>query len=121
MTADKNTGTADDEDLIKPNRTNLDYDEQNEHMDNAFMPLRTDQVIHQQQQLPPTKHIDILQQKRIADQLDKMCPMCGKIYSSSSSFELFQDHVESHFIDDSDLDLSIEKNYELISNSVGNF
>lgn len=63
--------------------------------------------------------IDISQQKRIADCIDKMCPMCGKVYSNVSSFELFQDHVESHFIDDTDLDLSIEKNFEFMSNTIG--
>lgn len=65
--------------------------------------------------------IDIKQQKRIADYIDKMCPMCGKVYSNASSFELFQDHVESHFIDDTDLDLSVEKNFEFVSNTVGPF
>lgn len=63
--------------------------------------------------------IDITQQKRIADYIDKMCPMCGKVYSNASSFELFQDHVESHFIDDTDLDLSVDKNFEFVSNTAG--
>lgn len=66
-------------------------------------------------------HIDFLEQKRIADTLDKMCPMCGKMYTNSTTFDDFQEHVESHFIDDSDLDVSLEKNYEFISHTVGNF
>lgn len=65
--------------------------------------------------------MDILQQKRIADSIDKMCPMCGEVYTSVASFELFRDHVESHFIDDSELDMSVEKHYEFVSNTVGNF
>lgn len=69
----------------------------------------------------PTVHIDFLEQKRKADRVDKMCPMCAKVYSSSSTFDDFQDHVESHFIDDSELDVSIDKNFEFISHQVGNF
>lgn len=69
----------------------------------------------------PTVHIDFLEQKRVADTVDKMCPMCAKVYSSSSTFDDFQDHVESHFIDDSDLDGSIDKNFEIVSHVVGNF
>lgn len=47
----------------------------------------------------------------------RTCPMCGKHYSKSEDFEIFQRHVEWHFIDDSnnETDLSIEKNYEMIS------
>lgn len=69
----------------------------------------------------PTVHIDFLEQKRVADTVDKMCPMCAKVYSSSSTFDDFQDHVESHFIDDSELDGSIDKNFEIVSHVVGNF
>lgn len=105
--------------LKQPKRTNhtdTDTDEQPfERCDNAFMPN------HSVKQITHSNRIDILQQKRNADSLDKMCPMCGRIYSSSASFEIFQDHVESHFIDDTELDLSVEKNYEFISNTVGNF
>lgn len=125
ITVDKNLGTQDDIDATelfkhqkRTNYTDTDSDvdhQQFERSDNAFMP------IHSVEQTTPSNRIDILQQKRIADSLDKMCPMCGKIYSSSASFEIFQDHVESHFIDDTDLDLSVEKNYEFISNTVGNF
>lgn len=77
----------------------------------AFIPIKPDQ----------SNAIDISQQKRIADCIDKMCPMCGKIYSNALSFEIFQDHVESHFIDDTDIDLSVEKNFEFVSNTVGPF
>lgn len=65
--------------------------------------------------------IDILEQKKIAGCIDKMCPMCGKVYSNAISFEIFQDHVESHFIDDTELDLSVEKNFEFVSNTIGQF
>ncbi|XP_055698433.1 protein spindle-F isoform X2 [Phlebotomus papatasi] len=60
--------------------------------------------------------IDFLEQKRLADVLDKMCPMCGKIYSTTSKFEEFQEHVESHFVDENEMDLSLERNYEIVSN-----
>ncbi|XP_055321628.1 protein spindle-F [Sitodiplosis mosellana] len=78
----------------------------------AFIPIKPDNQ---------SDAVDITQQKKIADCMDKMCPMCGKVYSNVSSFELFQDHVESHFIDDTDLDLSVEKNFEFVSNTVGQF
>lgn len=84
---------------------------------NAFMPIKPDASNNS---TAPTV-IDISQQKRIADCIDKMCPMCGAIYTNDASFEVFQDHVESHFIDDTDLDLSVEKNFEFISNTVGQF
>lgn len=77
----------------------------------AFMPIQPEQRMR----------IDILEEKRMADCLDKMCPMCGKIYSNTATFEVFQEHVESHFIDDSELDMSVEKNFEFVSNTVGNF
>lgn len=65
--------------------------------------------------------IDFVEEKRVADCIDKMCPMCGKVYSGGIKFDDFRDHVESHFIDDSDLDTSVERNYEIISHAVGNF
>lgn len=68
-----------------------------------------------------TVHIDFLEQKRKADGMDKLCPMCARVYSSSSTFDDFQEHVESHFIDDSELDVSIDRNFEIISHQVGNF
>lgn len=77
----------------------------------AFMPIQPEQ----------RTRIDILQEKRMADCVDKMCPMCGEIYSNAATFEVFQEHVESHFIDDTELDMSVEKNFEFVSNAVGNF
>lgn len=71
---------------------------------------------------PVTKLIDFLDQKRRADSLEKMCPMCARIYNHAESFDVFQEHVESHFIDDSDmLDASLEKNFEMVSHTVGDF
>lgn len=84
----------------------------------AFMPIKPDAS---NSSSTATTVIDISQQKRIADRIDKMCPMCGKVYTTDASFEVFQDHVESHFIDDTDLDLSVEKNFEFLSNTVGQF
>lgn len=80
--------------------------------------------------VPPTteteattlKYVNILQEKIKADALDKMCPMCGKIYVKNVPFDDFQEHVESHFIDaDNELDLSLDRTYEYISQTVGNF
>jgi len=66
--------------------------------------------------------IDLTEQKRAADKADKICPMCGKFYTQEILFEEFQEHVESHFRDDSDLEqLSIDHAFELVSHSVGNF
>lgn len=68
------------------------------------------------------KYVNILQDKIKADALDKMCPMCGKIYVKNIPFDDFQEHVESHFIgDDTELDLSLDRTYEYISQTVGNF
>jgi hypothetical protein len=48
--------------------------------------------------------------------------MCGKFYTQNILFEEFQEHVESHFRDDGDIEqLSLEHNFELVSQSVGNF
>lgn len=47
--------------------------------------------------------------------------MCGKCYKKSEDFEIFQRHVEWHFIDDNELDLSIDKNYDMISHTAQNF
>lgn len=121
-TVDKSVETTDeynDSSRYQPNDQRLNRNRQNSNTDDdelvcddaAFMPIRPDQ----------TNRIDILQQKRDADSLDKMCPMCGNIYSSIVSFQMFQDHVESHFIDDTDLDMSFEKKFEFVSNTVGNF
>lgn len=67
------------------------------------------------------RNIDFVNKKRLADCSEKMCPMCGKIYEKTSTFDEFQDHVESHFIDTSEVDFSIERNFEIISHSVGDF
>lgn len=68
------------------------------------------------------KYVNILQEKIKADALDKMCPMCGKIYVKNVPFDDFQEHVEAHFIDaDNELDLSLDRTYEYISQTVGNF
>lgn len=66
----------------------------------------------------------LLLQKRFADKTEKMCPMCGKIYSVVATFDEFHEHVESHFVDDSatliNHDYSIEQNFEIISR-IGDF
>lgn len=108
---DKNFGTADENDCVKSSTDCNIHDKDDEATYATFMPIKPEHA----------NTIDIIEQKRIADSLDKMCPMCGKVYSSQTTFEMFQDHVESHFIDDSELDASIDKNFEFISNSVGNF
>jgi hypothetical protein len=83
--------------------------------------------------------IDLIEQKRAADMSEKVrrwkvgnekltnqmfiqiCPMCGKFYTQDILFEEFQEHVESHFRDDtSDIQRSLE-NFELVSHTVGNF
>lgn len=66
-------------------------------------------------------HINFLEEKRKADGIDKTCPMCGKMYLKNSLFGEFQDHVESHFLDDTEGDISMDRNYEFISHTVGNF
>lgn len=53
--------------------------------------------------------------------MDRTCPMCGKCYKKSEDFEIFQRHVEWHFIDDNELELSMDKNYEMISHTAQNF
>lgn len=46
--------------------------------------------------------------------------MCGKFYKQDILFEEFQEHVESHFRDES-AEMSLDHNFELVSHSVGNF
>lgn len=105
-------GTTDENDSTKGlERNAYDHNKEDGNAFTTFMPIKPEHV----------NTIDILQQKRIADNLDKTCPMCGKVYASQTTFEHFQDHVESHFIDDSELDASIDKNYEFVSHTVGNF
>lgn len=117
-TVDKIVGTSDEENdsLDARNFANGRQHRPNDAIRDTingggFMPIQPEQ----------RTRIDILQEKRMADCLDKMCPMCGKIYSSTVTFEIFQEHVESHFIDDTELDMSVDKNFEFVSNTVGNF
>ncbi|XP_073818263.1 C2H2-type zinc binding domain-containing protein spindle-F [Musca autumnalis] len=71
---------------------------------------------------PTTNHLNILQEKILADEANKICPMCGKLYDSTIPFESFCEHVEEHFRDESlDLLHSMENNYEFISHTVGDF
>lgn len=56
------------------------------------------------------------------DNTSKICPMCGAIFDSHVTFELFCEHVEEHFSDDSvELDYSSERNFEIVSATMGNF
>lgn len=67
-------------------------------------------------------NIDFLKQRYSSENSERMCPMCGKLFCETTTFNEFQEHVESHFIDDSDTDYnSIERNFELISHAVGDF
>lgn len=111
-TVDKIVGTSDEETDSLDARYPAD-DRRRHELNNGkqFVPIHSDQRVR----------VDILQEKRMADCVDKMCPMCGKVYTSTTAFELFQEHVESHFIDDAELDVSVEKNFEFVSNTVGNF
>lgn len=47
--------------------------------------------------------------------------MCGKFYTQDILFEEFQEHVESHFRDDSVDGYNNDLNFELVSHTVGNF
>lgn len=100
--ADKNLGTSDE--------THMAVDAESS-TESGFKPIDRPEHIN---------NIDIVQQKKMADNVDKMCPMCGKIYANNLSFEVFQDHVESHFIDDTELDMN-EKYFEFIGNTIAPF
>ncbi|XP_061400635.1 protein spindle-F [Musca vetustissima] len=81
---------------------------------------------HKQQHLeeasPQSSHLNILQEKIMADEANKICPMCGKMYDSTIPFESFCEHVEEHFRDESlDMVHSMEQNFEFISHTVGDF
>lgn len=53
---------------------------------------------------------------------NKICPMCGTVFDSQIPFELFCEHVEEHFCDDSiGLDHSAEQNFEIVSATMSNF
>lgn len=74
--------------------------------------------------LNTTSNINFIETKRKADALnncDRICPMCGRIYSKESVFEEFMEHVETHFIASDDEDVSIDPAYEMVYNPVGNF
>uniref|UniRef100_A0A1A9WRP7 Zn-C2H2_12 domain-containing protein n=1 Tax=Glossina brevipalpis TaxID=37001 RepID=A0A1A9WRP7_9MUSC len=68
-------------------------------------------------------HLNIMQEKLLADEQDKTCPMCGKIYDSRITFDAFCVHVEEHFQEDIlEIEhLGKEHNFELISHAVGDF
>lgn len=52
----------------------------------------------------------------------KICPMCGIVFDAHVAFEVFCEHVEDHFCDDSiDLEYSVERNFEMVSATMGNF
>ncbi|XP_053697080.1 protein spindle-F [Sabethes cyaneus] len=85
------------------------------------LPAKNVPVLTAETEASTLKYVNILQDKVKADGLDKMCPMCGKIYVKNISFDEFQEHVESHFIDDNELDISLDRTYEYISQTVGNF
>ncbi|KAH8383859.1 hypothetical protein KR009_010937 [Drosophila setifemur] len=77
---------------------------------------------------PSVQRINIIQEKikaDAADAMEKTCPMCGKLYSSQVSFNAFREHVEMHFIDDAlDLEVdstSVERQFEFVSHTVGDF
>lgn len=53
--------------------------------------------------------------------MERTCPMCGKCYNKSQDFEIFQRHVEWHFIDDNELEMSLDKNYDMISHTAAHF
>lgn len=56
------------------------------------------------------------------DDGSKICPMCGAAFDSQVTFELFCEHVEEHFCDDSvDLEHSSERNFEMVSATMGDF
>ncbi|EDV52966.1 protein spindle-F [Drosophila erecta] len=76
---------------------------------------------------PPSQRINIIQEKikaDAADAMEKICPMCGKQYSSQVSFNAFREHVEMHFIDDAlelESENSMERQFEFVSHAVGDF
>ncbi|KAH8367355.1 hypothetical protein KR200_012028 [Drosophila serrata] len=76
---------------------------------------------------PPSQRINIVQEKikaDAADAMEKTCPMCGKVYNSQVTFNAFREHVEMHFIDDAldmDVESSVERQFEFVSHTVGDF
>lgn len=111
-TADKSLSTDDEE--LKLENVPLTDDENTTTRTTTTTTTTTKEIDEE-------RNIDFDIKKRLADCLEKMCPMCGKIYEKTSTFDEFQDHVESHFIDASEVDFSIERNFEIISHTVGDF
>lgn len=64
--------------------------------------------------------IDFSEQIKRAGSVEKVCPMCGNLFDGGVSFEKFQEHVESHFLDNSDAERN-PLDFELVSHSLGNF
>lgn len=63
--------------------------------------------------------IDFSEQIKLASASAKVCPMCGNLFDHGVTFEKFQEHVESHFLDN-----DVERNpldFEMVSHSLGNF
>uniref|UniRef100_A0A336L256 CSON002715 protein n=1 Tax=Culicoides sonorensis TaxID=179676 RepID=A0A336L256_CULSO len=76
--------------------------------------------------LNTTENIDFVETKRKADAInsnDRICPMCGRIYSKDVVFEEFMEHVETHFLDNDDEieSLNIEEPFGYTSNIIHNF
>ncbi|XP_050099328.1 protein spindle-F isoform X2 [Anopheles aquasalis] len=67
--------------------------------------------------------LDLAMEKGRANTMEKICPMCGKLYGVQAAFDEFQQHVESHFLEDADqgVELSLDRTYEYVSQPVGNF
>uniref|UniRef100_A0A2M4AN75 UBZ1-type domain-containing protein n=1 Tax=Anopheles triannulatus TaxID=58253 RepID=A0A2M4AN75_9DIPT len=70
-----------------------------------------------------SRRLDLALEKGRANTMEKICPMCGKLYGVQAAFDEFQQHVESHFLEDADLggELSLDRTYEYVSQPVGNF
>ncbi|XP_049544039.1 protein spindle-F [Anopheles darlingi] len=67
--------------------------------------------------------LDLALEKGRANKMEKICPMCGKLYGVQITFNEFQQHVESHFLEDTDAggELSFDRTFEYVSQPVGNF
>lgn len=66
--------------------------------------------------------MNLLQEKLRANGMKKICPMCGVLYGEETVFDEFQNHVESHFLHDGEMDeLSLDRAYEYASQTVGDF
>ena len=89
------------------------------------MPAAADDVAISSNNLAAqSPRLNIVQEKIEADAQDRICPMCGKLYNSQVTFDVFQQHVEMHFVDDNaSLSLDSTNNgwMELSSHMVGDF